>query len=186
MDEVLNTLGMGNLCAMFKEEKITPDIVCMLSMQEMKCLGINDSQDMMKLRLKCIHFGGNSKPGQADLSRHPKYNTSKETLENLIDSGFKIADMSKLLCVSERTVYRRMSAFNLSVYDFTNIDEQSLQAELKSVTDEFPRVGEKMLKQILYQRGIKVSKIIIQVLETVKFCLLCINVCMPCRFCVLP
>jgi hypothetical protein len=49
-----------------------------------------------------------------------------------------------------------MNAFNLSIYEFTEIDDQELQTAVKHVTDEFPRVGETMIRQILYQRGIKV------------------------------
>lgn len=158
MEEILKNLGMGNLYTVFENEKITPDIVCKLTMQEMKYLGINDSQDMMRLRLVCINNGDvhKCKTIQTDSLYHPKYNISKETLENLIEAGFKISDMSKLLCVSERTIYRRMNTFNLSIYEFTDIDDQSLQAEVKRVTDEFPRVGETMIRQILYQRRMKV------------------------------
>ena len=150
MERILNTLGIGNLFTLFEKENITPDIVCRLSMQEMKYLGIRDSQDMMKLRLKCINFGEICKPFQTDLLHQPKYNISKETLTNLIESGFKIIDMSKLLCVSERTIYRIMNLFNLSIYDFTDIDDQNLKAEVKCITDKFPRLGETMIKQVLH------------------------------------
>lgn len=43
-----------------------------------------------------------------------------------------------------------MRKFDLSVYAFTNIDKQNLQAEVRRVSDEFPRVGEIMVKQILH------------------------------------
>jgi hypothetical protein len=49
-EAILKNLGMGNLWTLFENEKITADFVCKLSMQEMKYLGINNSQDMMKLR----------------------------------------------------------------------------------------------------------------------------------------
>jgi hypothetical protein len=46
-----------NLWTFFEYEKIMPDFVCKLSMQEMKYFRINNSQDMMKLRLECIKVG---------------------------------------------------------------------------------------------------------------------------------
>jgi hypothetical protein len=62
-------------------------------MQEMKYLGINNSHDMIKLRLECIKSGDKNvcKTFQTDFLHHPKFNISKETLENLIKAGFKIS-----------------------------------------------------------------------------------------------
>ena len=37
----------------FEREKITPDIVCLLFAQDMQKLGITNTVDMMKLRIKC-------------------------------------------------------------------------------------------------------------------------------------
>jgi hypothetical protein len=50
MEAILKNLGMGNLWTLFENEKITPDFVCKLSMQEMKYMEINNIQNMMKLR----------------------------------------------------------------------------------------------------------------------------------------
>jgi len=134
---------------MFEKEKITPDIVCKLSMQEMRHLGIKDNRDMMRLRVECLKHGGSFIPQQ-------KCDISKETLERLIDSGFKIREIATLLHISEKTVYRRMNQFGLRKHSFTYIDEETLQLEVSELTTEFPRLGEAMIHRILHQRGIKV------------------------------
>ena len=57
-----------------------------------------------------------------------------------------------MLCVFERVLYRRMYAFNLSIYEFTDKDDRNLQGETKCVTYEFPCVGKTIMKQVLIQR----------------------------------
>ena len=38
----------------------------------------------------------------------PKFDIPIEQLEYLLDNGFKATDIAKMLCVSEKTVYRRL------------------------------------------------------------------------------
>ena len=45
----------------------------------------------------------------------PLYEISKEQLHVLLQQGFKVCDISKILWASVRTVKRRMSTFGLSV-----------------------------------------------------------------------
>lgn len=45
----------------------------------------------------------------------PSYEISEEQLHFLLQQGFKVCDISKILGVSVRTVERRMSTFGLSV-----------------------------------------------------------------------
>lgn len=156
MADILNRFGLGSNISSFEKEKITPDIVYKLSVHEFKHLGINYSSDMMRLRTECMKYGQGYCNSSQDLN-DPKYDISKEILVNFIDSGFKVAEISKLLSVSERTIYRRMSTFNISCYDFTDIDDLNLETEVRHVTAEFPRVGETMIRQILHEKGIKVT-----------------------------
>lgn len=166
MDSILSKLGLGICSAAFHTENISPDIVCKLSMYELRYLGVNDSADMMKLRVECIKYG----PAINNNRNEPAYDISKNVLETLIESGFKICEISKLLSVSERTVHRRMSKYQLSVYHFTSIDDDALQREVVQVTNEFPRVGETLIRHILHQKGIKVSnKTVVHALVQTRF-----------------
>ena len=45
----------------------------------------------------------------------PTYDIKEEQLSFLLENGFKVADMSKVIGVSQRTVERRMAVFGLSV-----------------------------------------------------------------------
>ena len=158
MKIILKKLGYGlDICASFEREKITPDIVCNLSMLDMRSLGISNCSDMMKLRVECLAYGHDGGTSSYTSNGEPKYSISKETLENLIEAGFKIHELSKLLSLSERTIYRRVVEFNLAVHKFTDIDGHRLQEEVQRIIGEFPRIGETMIRHVLQQRGIKVN-----------------------------
>ena len=58
MDTVLKRLKLEDLTEKFQNERITPDIVCKLSVHEMEMSGINSRSDMMCLRIECTKFGG--------------------------------------------------------------------------------------------------------------------------------
>ncbi|VDI69315.1 Hypothetical predicted protein [Mytilus galloprovincialis] len=156
MEDILHKLGLESLCKRFDEENITPSIVCKLSKYDLQCLGLVSSSDMMKLRVVCIKFG-NPAPMQMKDSRK-KYEISQTVLENLLERGFSIKDISKLLAVSERTIYRRMTHYGLTSCSFTDIDDDDLDKVLEETTLQFPRCGEKMLRQLLVTKGIKVTR----------------------------
>ncbi|KAJ8309292.1 hypothetical protein KUTeg_014166 [Tegillarca granosa] len=150
MEEILTRLGMEVLIPKFIQEKIIPDIVCNLSKFEFQCLGINSSSEMMKLRIECIKYGGQKIHANNDSFRK-QYNIGEVILEKLIETGFSVLDMSKLLSVSERTIYRRMNRFNIGIRKFTDIDDGSLDLNLENLIAEFPRCGEKRNKEALHR-----------------------------------
>lgn len=129
-------------------------------MPELNMLGVYNSSDMMKLRTECIKYGPMKNQTS---SQEPKYNIPKEVIESLLQSGFRVHEIAKLLSVSERTVCRRMSKYDVSVYEFSDIDDENLETEVARVTTEFPRVAESMIRQILQQRGIKVCQLCIYI-----------------------
>ena len=47
----------------------------------------------------------------------PKVDIPHEQLQYLIDNGFKATDIAKMLCVSEKTVYRRLKENGMPVHD---------------------------------------------------------------------
>ena len=58
MSSVLKKVNLGYLEEKFQQEKITPDLVCKLSVQELESLGLTSRRDMMALRIECATFGG--------------------------------------------------------------------------------------------------------------------------------
>ena len=60
MDEVLRRLNLDHLVENFKEQKISPDIVCILSSQDLEILCITSKQYVMSLRIACLTYGERS------------------------------------------------------------------------------------------------------------------------------
>ena len=57
MEEILKKLDLSAHSVRFVEEKISPDIVCKLSIEDFHNLGINDRNAIMSLRIACSTFG---------------------------------------------------------------------------------------------------------------------------------
>ena len=60
MVDVLKKLNLEALKDKFVNEKITPDIILNLPLTELKVLGLSDANDIMKLRIRCSIYCGNS------------------------------------------------------------------------------------------------------------------------------
>lgn len=160
MAKILRKLHLETVQSKFEKEKITPDIVGKLCMAEFQMLGISNSSDMMMLRTECVKYGcGKLAKVHVSLqSGAPEFNIPKITLVNLLESGFLISEVAKLLSVSERTIYRRMNKYGLSKMTFSSITDQELDIIVLQTKHDFPLCGEKMIKQILAQKGIKIQR----------------------------
>ena len=152
ISEVLDRIGFSHLKVNFEREQITPDIVCLLFSEEMKKLGISQTSDMMKLRTECVKYGSSA------MTTDDRFDIPKETIQNFIENDFKIADIAKILVVSERTIYRRMAKYNLSKHDFSLISDDELDNELIEIARRYPMCGEPMLKQMMNTQGIYVQR----------------------------
>ena len=131
MDEVLRRLNLDHFVENFKEQKISPDIVCKLSSQDLEILGITNKQDVMSLRIACSTYGERSPTKLSSDCGAPKLFIPKSVLESWLDEDFTIAEIARLLCVSESTVYRRMREYNLSKLAFTDISDQELDDKVR-------------------------------------------------------
>jgi len=107
----------------------------------MEMLGIKSQSDMMSLRIECIKFGEEAP------------NKLEERV--VLQEGFTIKEISSILAVSENTVYRKMRQYGLSKFEFTDISDKDLDAE---VTVEFLIVRKTFIKQTIYQKGVKVQR----------------------------
>ena len=63
MAHILKKIGLVHLNELLKAEKITPDIISLLSTNEMNQLGVTSRADMMNLRIQCRTFS-RLKPGK--------------------------------------------------------------------------------------------------------------------------
>lgn len=157
MEQILINIGMRELIPQFEKESISPNIVNKLSLYEMQCLGLTDRSVIMKLRTECVKYG-NERPDVLNQEGSPPvFVIPKETIETLVETGFTVAKIAALLCVSQSTIYRQMRQYGISTINFTDIDDEALKEALSQVISEFPRCGEEMIRQLLCQKNIKVK-----------------------------
>ena len=79
----------------------------------------------------------------------PKFMIPKDVLENLIDEGFAISKIVKLLSVSESTIFRRMRQYSISKNIFSTCNDDELDASVGPLIKEYPFCGENILGQML-------------------------------------
>ena len=119
----------------------------------MECLGVKDRSEMMQIRMECLPFGKDKPTKNRNTG---EFDIPKEVLVGLTESNFTVSDMSKILSVSESTIYRKFRTYNISKYQFDDIEDHILDQRVSEITAEFPRCGEGMLRQILRKKGTKV------------------------------
>ena len=65
---------------------------------------------------------------------------------------------SNILCVSERTVLRRMVEYGSRIRDFSNISDDQLDSHVLALTNNYPFCGETILRELLKGRGIIIQR----------------------------
>lgn len=116
-------------------------------------LGVTNSPDMVMVRTECIKYCCHNLDKVSCQGRAPKFDIPKPTL-----AFGKRSKMANLLSVSERKIYRRMSKYGLSKLALNKIIDQELHSVVKRAKREFPMCGEKMIKQVIEQHGIKIQR----------------------------
>jgi len=152
---VLRKLGLEKLSDRFIEEKISKDIICKLSLEDFRTLGLVDRHVIMKIRTECIRYGSkNSKKIQGT----KKYVITKTQIQNLRDEGFTIHEICSILGVSERTIYRRMEEYAIEKISFSDITDNRLDKIVEDTVNKYPNCGEVMLRGLLKATGINVQR----------------------------
>lgn len=159
MASVLRKLKLEYFIERFDMEKITPDLVGRLSLNEFKELGLQNRNDIMALRIECTKYGSEI-PQRISLNEcgAPHFDIPRSVLECYLDQNFTIDAISKMLSVSESTIYRRMGQYGLSKMVFSDIADEDLDSEIGQITQEFPHCGEGLIKQLLMAKNIKVQR----------------------------
>ena len=93
--------------------------------------------------------------GQVELN---KFVITKILIENLMDDGFSVKEMSNFLYVSEITVLRRMVQYGLKIRDFSNIADDQLGSHVLVLTNDYPFCGETILRELLKGREIIIQR----------------------------
>ena len=70
----------------------------------------------------------------------------------LIDYGFSVKELFEIVCVSERTIFRRMLKYDLKAKDFPETTVNQFDSDALSLANDFPFCGETMLREHLKGR----------------------------------
>ena len=90
----------------------------------------------------------------------PKICVTKDQLSYLVDNGFKATDMARMLGISDATVHRRLKDFNLQIsHSFSTVDDNALDCIVRSIKEEFPNSGYRMVCGHLKGRGLVIQQI---------------------------
>ena len=97
-----------------------------------------------------IHSG---RPGQ------PQFNITENQLQFLVGLNLSGSQIANLLGVSERTIRRRMSQFQLSVRNlYTRISGSHLDRLVQIITRQYPSYGYRMVQAHLRSSGVRVQE----------------------------
>ena len=135
---MLEELGLRQFIPTFLQEKITPDIVCKLSSYEFRLLVIAGLSDVMGVHVYCSKYGRYTPQKLLSQSGALKFNIPKYMLENLLEEGFTIKEISAIICVAERILYRKVNEYNLSKIIFKNDSVCDLDKKVHEICAEFP------------------------------------------------
>ena len=129
--------------------------MCKLSIEIFHNLGINDRNSIMSLRTACSTFGSYTLRSGCHTN---KFVVPKIFLENLIQEGFTVREISTIAGVSERTIYRRMTEYDLKIRDFSRVSDNQLKLAVLTLTSDYPFCGKIMLIELLKDRGFNVER----------------------------
>lgn len=92
-------------------------------------------------------------------SGRPKFDIKYEQLAYLLENRFTVGEIANMLSVSERTVYRRMSTFSLSVREhYANISDDHLDRIVQEIKQQFPTCGNAQMQGHLLARGLRIQQ----------------------------
>ena len=89
---------------------------------------------------------------------HTTFVIPKIFLESLIQEGFTVREISAIAGVSERTIYRRMTEYDLKIRDFSRVSDNQLDLEVLALTNYYPFCEEIILRELLKGGGFEVER----------------------------
>lgn len=90
----------------------------------------------------------------------PKLNIPQDQLQFLVERGFTIPEISRMLSTSVRPIERRLRDFGLSATEnYSHIDDESLDRIIQEILRDLPSFGYRRMTGALTSRGIKVQQV---------------------------
>lgn len=93
----------------------------------------------------------------------PTVDIGYEQLSYLMENQFTVCQIADMLCVYERTIYRRMSEFSLSVHMlYSSISDDDLHQLVSEIQEQFPLCGNAQMQGHLLARGLRVQQVTVR------------------------
>ena len=67
-------------------------------------------------------------------------------------------EISAIAGVTKRTIFRRMTEYDLKIRDFCRVSDNQLDLEVLALTNNYPFCGKIMLRELLKDRGFNVER----------------------------
>ncbi|KAF3837850.1 hypothetical protein F7725_009618, partial [Dissostichus mawsoni] len=91
-------------------------------------------------------------------SGQPKIVIEREKLTHLLNTHLPVSCIAKCLCVSRRTIYRRMQEFGLSIRgSYSTMTDQELDNVILGIKSQMPNAGYRMVQGHLVSMGLRVQ-----------------------------
>ena len=128
--------------------------------QEAKTTKLRTIVDLLtEMEESAKNFSFQPHVGYTGASGRPKIRVIKEQLTCRVDNGFKGADMTCMLSISQATLNRQRKNFNLEIsHSFSTIDDDTLDGIVRSKKEEFPNSGYRMVWSHLKGRGLVIQQ----------------------------
>ena len=89
----------------------------------------------------------------------PRFLITEESLSYLLENGFTVPDVSRMLGVSVSTVRRRMAELDIRISDmYTVMSDVELDRIVKEIKEYYPHLGSRMLQGQLNLRGLYIQR----------------------------
>ena len=159
--DVLNKLESGDVDHSIDFARYRVEWLCSVlvrlgrSLEENLLPRLQEAQQLLAIldRDDCFNCTSHAPPViKTGIRGRPKFYIPREQLEYFIEYGFNATDISKMLCVCDKTVYRRLEEYGISMrMNYTQITEPELDDVIRNILQEFPNSGYKSLRgHLLY------------------------------------
>ena len=84
----------------------------------------------------------------------PSYDIGEDLLRRFLEAGFSYKDITDILVVYTKTLFRRMRTFNLHVTNpkYTEISKNDVEQEVRNLINQFPNSGIRMVKEHMFSQ----------------------------------
>lgn len=168
LNDVINKLKCGDFYSNIDFARYRVEWLCSVllrlggNLEESLLCHLQEAQHLLAILDRDVYAcSANNLPSvtSTGLKGRPKFGIPKEQLEYFVEYGFKATDIAKMLCVSEKTIYRRLDEFGISMrMSYSTITEAELDDLIRSIMHDFPNSGYKSMRGHLLARGVKVQE----------------------------